>query len=452
MLQRLTLRNALGLNAVPRLAAVGAGGKTTFLSQLAREYAQGVLLTTSTHLAVEQAGMADRHLIIHAQNEIEAIFQTGIHDITLITGDEVSDGRLAGLPMEWLEMIANLADQANLPLLIEADGSRRLPIKAPADFEPAIPPWVKEVVVCAGLSGIGSPIDSGHVHRAEIVAGLTRQEPGSTVTSRTITNILTDPAGGLKNIPPNARKIALLNQADDEFRQSAGGHIAYDLIDTYDTILITSLQDPSAPVKAVYAPAAAIILAAGKSTRFEGGQKVLLDWFGEPFVRQIARTALEAHLSPVIVIAGVEFDNVKKALAGLPVNVLENKNWETGQSSSIQTGLNHLPDRVRSVVFLLADQPQVSPTMIYALVERHRDTVSPIVAPLVEDRRANPVLFDRVTFDHLMALQGDTGGRAIFSKYQVDYIPWLDRVMLFNVDTQEDYARLLVAYGARYDQ
>jgi len=307
-------------------------------------------------------------------------------------------------------------------------------------------------VVCAGLSGIGAPIDSGHVHRPEIVAGLTRQEPGSAVTSRTITTILSDPAGGLKNIPPNARKIALLNQADDEFRTSAGGHIAYDLVDTYDTILITSLQDPSAPVKAVYAPTAAIILAAGKSNRFEGGQKVLLDWFGEPFVRQIARTSLEAHLSPVIVIAGKEYDNVKQALAGLPVSVLENNEWETGQSSSIQTGMNHLPDRVRSVIFLLADQPQVSPTMLSALVERHRQTVSPIVAPLVEDRRANPVLFDRVTFDHLMALQGDTGGRAIFSKYQVDYLPWLDRVMLFDVDTQADYARLLVAYGARYDQ
>lgn len=447
----LVLRDALGLGPQPRLGVVGAGGKTTFSLQLAREYAPNVILTTSTHLAVDQAAQADTHLILHSQNEIEAIFKKGIRDFTLITGEEVGDGRLEGLPMDWLANIASLAEEANLPILVEADGSRRLPIKAPGSHEPAIPSWIKEVVVSVGLTALGMPIDKDHVHRPEILAKLTNQELTSAITSSTISHLLLNPYGGLKNIPLNARKIALLNQADDELLQAAGGWIARKLLDFYDAILVASLENTVEPVKAVYAPTAAIILAAGKSKRLDGGQKVLLDWFGKPFVRQIALTALDALLDPVIVITGSQSAAVRQALAGLPVNIVENNDWESGQSTSILTGINHLPEKVRSAIFLLADQPQVTSTMLLALVEKHRQSTSPIIAPLVEDRRANPVLFDRVTFPHLLELRGDTGGRAIFSKFKVEYMPWFDRLMLFDVDTQEDYERLLSAYGARYE-
>jgi len=62
----------------------------------------------------------------------------------------------------------------------------------------------------------------------------------------------------------------------------------------------------------------------------------------------------------------------------------------------------------------------------------------PIVAPLVAGQRANPVLFDRVTFPDLMALTGDVGGRAIFSKYPVKYLTWHDESLLVDIDTPED--------------
>ena len=67
----------------------------------------------------------------------------------------------------------------------------------------------------------------------------------------------------------------------------------------------------------------------------------------------------------------------------------------------------------------------------------------PIVAPLVDGRRANPVLFDKSTFKDLLALKGDVGGRAIFSGYRVEYLEWLDNKLLLDIDTAEDYARLL---------
>ena len=64
------------------------------------------------------------------------------------------------------------------------------------------------------------------------------------------------------------------------------------------------------------------------------------------------------------------------------------------------------------------------------MTEKHAQTLASILAPLVADRRANPVLFDRVTFPDLMSLTGDVGGRAIFSKYPVIYLPWHDESLV----------------------
>jgi molybdenum cofactor cytidylyltransferase len=76
-------------------------------------------------------------------------------------------------------------------------------------------------------------------------------------------------------------------------------------------------------------------------------------------------------------------------------------------------------------------------------MEKHAAGLSPVVAPMIMDRRANPVLFDRVTFDDLVSLQGDVGGRAILHKFNVEYLPWHDERLLLDVDTPEMYQRLL---------
>jgi molybdenum cofactor cytidylyltransferase len=98
---------------------------------------------------------------------------------------------------------------------------------------------------------------------------------------------------------------------------------------------------------------------------------------------------------------------------------------------------------VGGAIFLLTDQPHVTASVIRALVEKHAEGLYPIVAPMVIDRRANPVLFDRKTFSDLLTLEGDVGGRAIFHKYRVEYLPWHDDRLLLDVDTREQYQRLI---------
>ena len=157
-------------------------------------------------------------------------------------------------------------------------------------------------------------------------------------------------------------------------------------------------------------------------------------------------TALEAGLSPVVVVVGANGEQVESAVADLNVRVIRNAEWQSGQGSSIKAGISELtnsPTPTGGAIFLLADQPQIMTSIIRAIVEKHAEGLYPIVAPLVLDQRANPVLFDQVTFADLLEIKGDVGGRAIFHKHKVEYLPWHDDRMLLDVDTPEHYQRLI---------
>jgi molybdenum cofactor cytidylyltransferase len=261
--------------------------------------------------------------------------------------------------------------------------------------------------------------------------------------------VLRDPIGGLKNVPSRARKIALLNQADTPELQAQAQIIARRLLPAYDAAVISALKFQQ--IYAVHESTAGVILAAGASTRM-GQPKPLLLWRGEPFIRQVARTALAADLAPVIIIAGERLTEIQAAVGDLPVRVVHNTQWAAGQSTSVKAGLNALPAKIGSAVFLLADQPHIPIELVRSLVAQHAQSLPPIVVPLIEDRRGNPVLFDRVTFNDLLALSGDVGGRAVFSKYRVTYVPWHDASLLLDVDTPEDYQRLLASTQAGKDE
>ncbi len=213
------------------------------------------------------------------------------------------------------------------------------------------------------------------------------------------------------------------------------------LLSAYDSVIIASLKEEK--IYAVHERIAGIILAAGESTRY-GQAKQLLDWRGEPFIRAVAKTAMDAGLSPVIVVTGANAEKIESAVKDLKVGFAHNAEWKTGQGSSIKVGISSLKDgAVGGAIFLLVDQPQVTTSVIRALVEKHAEGLYPIVAPMVIDQRANPVLFDRSTFHDLLSIEGDVGGRAIFHKHRVEYLPWHDDRLLLDVDTPEMYQRLI---------
>jgi molybdenum cofactor cytidylyltransferase len=363
--------------------------------------------------------------------------------VILITG-EIDGDRTKPINDHLMNWLQQFCGYHSIPLLIEADGSRGKPLKAWAEHEPPIPAFVELVVQVVGLTGLGKPLNDENVHRVEIFSRVSGLNIGESITQDSLVRVLRHSASGSKNIPAKARKVALLNQADTHELQSAAQGMAGALVDTYDSVIISSLEKEK--IFAVHEAVAGIILAAGESKRF-GQPKQLLDWKGQPFVRAVARTALEAGLAPIVVVSGSNAEQVEAAVKDLNVIIVNNQDWKSGQGSSINVGIKTLTlspsPKVGGAIFLLTDQPQVTTSIIRALVEKHAEGLYPVVAPMVIDQRANPVLFDRSTFPDLMTLEGDVGGRAIFHKYRVEYLPWHDDRLLLDVDTPEMYQRLI---------
>jgi molybdenum cofactor cytidylyltransferase len=433
----MNLARALRLPATPRLALVGAGGKTTALFQLARQLPPPVIVTTTTHLHVNQIPLADSHLTALQPEALDALEQVCLQDVVLVTGAQRGDRIGAPDPLT-LAHLEEVCSRRSLALLVEADGARQKPLKAPGADEPVIPAFIQSVVVVAGLSALGKPLTDRTVFRAGRFSSLSGLPLGGRISMEAIGGLLAHPDGGLRGIPEAARRLALLNQAESPELLAAGGRLAERLLADYEAVVVGSLQNFRLQT---FETVGGIILAAGEAKRF-GATKQLLDWHGQPFVRRIAMTALEAGLSPVIVVTGAAAERVEAALADLPLVIVRNPGWSAGQSSSLRAGLGALPGRSGAALFLLADQPQVPSSLLRALVAHHRQGLPAILAPMVGDRRANPVLFDRTTFPALSALSGDVGGRAVFSQFPVSYLPWQDEGLLVDVDLPEDYDQL----------
>jgi len=443
----ISLVKALGLQRDSlRLGIVGAGGKTTALFRLSRQLAAPVLLTTTTHIGIDQADLADECWVITDPDEIVKILDEMEEPETIfLSGGKTDDGRLVAVNGQCQQVLIGECSKKGIPLLIEADGARGLALKAPAEHEPAIPEWVNSVLVVAGLGGLNQLLDDEHVHRSQIFSEISGIKFGQVITPEGLEMVLEHPEGGLKRIPDHARKLVLLNQAESDWVLGQAKGIAEKLLSKYECVAIGNLMPEEsrfdAEIEAIYVPIGSVILAAGGSERL-GQPKALLRWKGETMVHRSARLALEAGLSPVVVVAGDEMEQISQEIFDLEVIVVQNPDWKNGQSTSLKVGLTQIPERNGAVIFQVVDQPGLTVNLLWSLIELHRQTRAEIIQPHAVGSRANPVLFDRSTFDDLMTITGDRGGRAIFHQYNVFSLPWHDAGILIDLDTPEDLEKL----------
>lgn len=186
---------------------------------------------------------------------------------------------------------------------------------------------------------------------------------------------------------------------------------------------------------------AGVVLAAGASSRL-GANKLLLRLDSEPLVRRAARQAVEAGLSPVIVVLGHEAEQVAAALAGLAVETVINSAYRAGMHGSMQTGIEHVPGDCAGAVVLLGDMPLVTAGMIEMLAERFRRGTEPLVLSLYREVQAPPTLYARRLFPAL-AGAGVGGGREVVLAHRSEAaeICW-PAALLADVDRPEDAARL----------
>jgi molybdenum cofactor cytidylyltransferase len=184
----------------------------------------------------------------------------------------------------------------------------------------------------------------------------------------------------------------------------------------------------------------AILLAAGESRRL-GRPKQLVRFRGEPLVRRAARTALEAGLSPVVVVLRPGAPEEEEVLAGLTVEVVHNAAAGDGVGTSVRAGVAHLRSvapAAPAVVLLVCDQPLLEPGHLRSLVTRREEGGAPIVASEYQGVLGVPALFEAELLDELASLGGDIGARQVIRRdpARVSAVPFPEGAL--DVDDDRD--------------
>jgi molybdenum cofactor cytidylyltransferase len=196
---------------------------------------------------------------------------------------------------------------------------------------------------------------------------------------------------------------------------------------------------------------AAIVLAAGKSTRMGGPNKLLSDVGGKPMVRIAADEALASKAAPVFVVTGHQHEQVRAALKDLPVTFVHNLDFAEGLSTSVKAGIAALPEEADGAIVCLGDMPQVNAALIdrmFAAFDPEKGAL--IVVPTAEGKRGNPVLWSRRFFPELLALEGDIGARQLIAAYPeaIVEVPVSGGGAFLDIDTPDALAELRAKVAA----
>jgi len=187
----------------------------------------------------------------------------------------------------------------------------------------------------------------------------------------------------------------------------------------------------------------AVLLAAGSGSRFGGG-KLLAPYLGRPLVESSLTNLAEAPVEETVVIVGDDAERLRPICEPYGVRIVENPDWQRGQSTSVQAGLEALGPEVRAAVVLLADQPLVGPGAVKRLVAAFERGAKVAVATY-GGRRRNPVLFSRTVWPLLeVGLSGDEGARTVLRRHPdlVTEVPCDGVGDPADVDTREDLRSL----------
>lgn len=225
-----SLVDILALSGGGVISVVGAGGKTTLMERLAREIlvrGETVLITTTTKIMMPRGERPERVVISGQSGEVLELAKDLLSASGRLTAASAylpSQDKLVGFGAAQIEEL----EQGNLFdwILVEADGARRLPLKAPAPHEPVVPSSSRWVVAVVGLDAIGRPLTDEWVFRSRLFAEITGLTPGAAITEESVAAALVHEKGIMKDCPAGALKYVFLNKAETEERRLTGRRIA----------------------------------------------------------------------------------------------------------------------------------------------------------------------------------------------------------------------------------
>ncbi|HEX5959120.1 MAG TPA: nucleotidyltransferase family protein [Hyphomicrobiaceae bacterium] len=189
---------------------------------------------------------------------------------------------------------------------------------------------------------------------------------------------------------------------------------------------------------------AAVVLAAGRSTRMGPENKLLADLGGTPMVRRVVETALASTARPVLAVTGHMAAEVSAALAGLDVLMIANPGYASGLASSLKAGIRAVPADCAGAMILLGDMPRLAATHLDTLVDAFAASPESIIVPVHGGRPGNPVLWPRRHFPELLRLEGDAGAKRLMATHRKDVrdVELATDGIFIDVDTPEALARM----------
>lgn len=442
-----SLPAALRLDRPKQLVAfVGGGGKTSLMFALAVELPGRVVITTTTRIFAAQMQHAAAVLMADDLGGLGQLLDT--HGSCLVIGRVDGDKALGvdpTLPGQWLAR--SYIDY----VLVEADGARMRPIKAPAEHEPVVPSDTTLLVPVAGIDALSGPIME-LAHRPERVLALlqatgrpsAQPTPDGRLTIAGMAELVASPFGGLKSAPSAVEIIPFINKVETAAEQESASGVAAEILRLSDRIdrVATGAVRTGQPIGAVHRRVGAIILAAGESRRM-GQNKLLLPWHDATVLEQTVANVVASQASGSIIVSGHEAEVVSR-LGGLhDSRLIHNPDFAEGMLSSVQTAVGQAPASWSAVLVVLGDQPMVSTETINRVLETYARSQAGLVVPRHGGQRGNPVLIDRRHFAELLALPPDAAPRLLLERYP-DGIAWVDiadESVLHDLDRPEDYAR-----------
>ena len=182
-----------------------------------------------------------------------------------------------------------------------------------------------------------------------------------------------------------------------------------------------------------------VLLAAGRSSRMGGPNKLLALFDGKPLVRRTAERALGSKAACTIVVTGHQRERVRSALSGLDVTIADNPDFTEGLASSLKAGIARVASDAAGAMIVLGDMPGVSSKDLDSLIDAFRRSGGRVVVRAShEGRRGNPVLLPRSLFPAIAQLEGDTGARHLVESEGLDVIDVeIGQGASIDVDTRE---------------
>jgi molybdenum cofactor cytidylyltransferase len=453
-----TLKEALSLGDEALVSFVGAGGKTSLMSRLAYELYEDrrkLAVTTTTHMNFSEIQDYWNASMIREGEGEEAIDEilgraVMVSRVPFLYTEAATEEKLKGISTDLAESLYGKIDF----LLVEADGGRQAAFKIPRPYEPVLPPSTTHLCIVMSGEVFEDAVSDDLIFNLEDIDKVMTIRRGEVCPPRLLRKLLLRADGYLRHATPPRKTFLLINKVDSADRVEAFIPRAGELFHpAFEGIILTSFEAgvPVVSVNNARDRIAAVILAAGESSRFgaAGDQKLCVDYDGEPMIRRVVLSAMEAEVERLVVVTGHEAEKVKACLDILPAHmdmmVIENRNFTGGVGSSLAAGVTAVSSWADAVMVLLGDMPAVDGDLMNRVIRAYKRSNGRLCYPERRGRRGHPVIFRKDFFPELMKLEGDRGGRDIVKAH----VEWARVVRLdegdgsqLDIDTEADMGKV----------